>query len=161
MNGENEFPKGLLYDHFARHEIEADEEKFMDAPHGSFALIISPENLSKSLQDPGWARVWVVERNGKVIAHASVYDLQHELFVFGHIGIERAYRGQGIAKQLQEARFAFLDKHQLTLAGIVYPGNTVSLQGCLKNGFERIEEARSDGLIWVYRPPGQPSEPKE
>jgi predicted GNAT family acetyltransferase len=149
-----------LYEHFVRHELEAKEEGFADAPEGEFARICSEENLGKSLREPGWSRVWVVTRNCRIIGHASVYDLGQEDVVFGHIGIERAYRGQGIAKELQASRFTFLDKHGFTLTGGISPGNHVSLKGCLQNGFEVLPD-RGDGKTWVYRDPVQSDEKEE
>jgi predicted GNAT family acetyltransferase len=148
-----------LYEHLARHEIEAKEEGFMDVPEGEEARICSPERLERSLREPHWTRVWVVYRNGKVVAHATLYDLEQGDIVFGHIGIEGPYRGQGIARELQASRFAFLDKHGFTLTGAIYPGNTVSLEGCLANGFQVLPD-RGDGKTWVCRLPGQPP-PKE
>jgi hypothetical protein len=150
----------LLYEHFERHELEAEEEGFADVPKGEFARICSPERLCRALCEPGWTRVWVVERHGRVIAHASIYDLEQGDVVFGHIGIEGPYRGQGIARTLQDLRFAFLDKHQLTLAGPIYAGNVVSLRGCLANGFEVLPD-RGDGKTWVCRYPGQSVASKE
>lgn len=145
-----------LYEHFARHELEAKEEGFMDVPEGEETRICSYERLERSLREPHWTRVWIVYRNGKVIAHASIYDLgAPDGVVFGHIGIEQPYRGQGIARELQASRFSFLDKHGFTLAGPISPGNDVSLRGCLANGFQVLPD-RGDGKTWVCRFPGQP-----
>lgn len=124
----------------------------MNVPKGELARVCSPERLAKPITVPGWSRVWPIERDGKVVAHASIYDLEQNDVVFGHIGIERPYRRQGIARVLQDMRFAFLDEHQLTLAGPIYAGNEVSLRGCLANGFEVLPD-RGDGKTWVYRHP--------
>lgn len=141
-----------LLEHFARHELEALEEGFMDAPKGELARVCAPERLAKPITVPGWSRVWPIERDGKIVAHASLYDLEQKDIVFGHIGIERPYRRQGLARVLQDLRFAFLDEHQLTLTGAIYPGNDVSLRGCLANGFEILQD-RGDGKTWVFRSP--------
>jgi RimJ/RimL family protein N-acetyltransferase len=144
----------LLAEHFTRHEFEAKEEGFMDVSDGELARIFAPEHLAKAVGEPGWSRIWTVGRDGRVVAHASTFDLGQGDIVFGHIGIERPYRGQGIAKELQRSRFAFLDEHGLTLTGAVFPGNAVSLRGCLANGFKILEDF-GNGLTWVFRPPGQ------
>lgn len=143
-----------LYEHFSRHEREAEEEGFTDVPKGEFARVCSPKRLATPITMPRWSRVWWVKRDGKIVASAVLYDLGQDDVVFGHIGIERPYRGKGIARVLQYQRFSFLDEYQLTLAGPIYPGNDVSLKGCLANGFQVLPD-RGDGKTWVYREPGQ------
>jgi predicted GNAT family acetyltransferase len=108
--------------------------------------------MSRHLCESGWARVWAVERDGHVVAHASVYDLGQGDVVFGHLGIQRPYRGQGIARELQAHRFAFLDDHGLTLSGAVAAGNQVSLTGCLSYGFAVASMNEAGGTV-VYRAP--------
>lgn len=144
--------RALLLEHFARHEIEAEEEGFMNVPRGELSRVCSPERLAKPITVPGWTRVWTVVRDGKVVAHTSLYDVEQNDIVFGHIGIERPYRGRGIARVLQYLRFAFLDAHELTLTGPIYPGNDVSLRGCLASGFKVLTD-QGDGKTWVCRSP--------
>lgn len=142
----------LLAEHLRRVELENESEHFADLSPGGLARLYSGENLAKPLNVQGWARLWTVERYGRVVAHASVYDLAEHEIVFGHISIEREHRGSGLARVLQRMRFRFLDEHGLTLCGGIARGNEVSLRGCLANGFEvlRVDHA---GTTWVYRDP--------
>lgn len=142
----------LLSEHLERHEAEAAREGFSSAPRGTFAALYTPEAQARDLGQPGWCRLWTIERDGKIIAHASAYDLGEGDIVYGHLGIEAPYRGMRLAALLQGMRGAFLDAHRLTLCGAVAPGNLVSLRGCLKNGW-KVLRMDPDGSTWVYREP--------
>lgn len=150
----------LLYEHFARHEAEAKVEKFMDVPDGELARISSPERLARAITEPDWTRIWYVERDGMVVGHATLYEVGQGDLVFGGIGVERPYRGQRIARILQRLRDAFLDRHQLTLVGPIFPGNDISLRGCLATGFVVLPD-QGDGKTWVCRYPVQPADRTE
>lgn len=146
---------GQFSEHLRRHEKENETEKFSGAPAGTFERFYTKEARAKPLTEPGWCRVWVYRFGGKVVAHASAFDVgEEDGVVYGHIGIEKPYRGWGIAKELQTARFAFLDEHNLTLVGSVALGNDHSFHGCRKAGYEFLRFDPHTQETVVYRPPG-------
>ena len=142
-----------LAEHLERHEREALTERFADVTPGLFASIYSDENRTKPLTEKGWCRVWALPQGDRIIAHTSAYDMGEGDIVYGHLGIEKEWRGHGYAARLQAERAVFLDRHGLTLCGAVAPGNVVSLKGCLANGFQ-VLRVDPNGSVWVYREPG-------
>jgi hypothetical protein len=144
-----------LGDHLRRHERENETERFALAPPGTFARFYTRMNLRKTLTEPGWCRIWVVRFADKIVGHASLYDMgEPDGVVFGHIGIEKPYRGWRLAADLQRQRLAFCDEHDLTLCGAVALGNDTSFHGCRRMGFEYLRQDPDTKEIWLFRPPG-------
>lgn len=144
--------------HLRRHEQENLTDRFMSAPAGTFEKIYTSANTRKGLTESGWCRVWAAKFANKIVGHASLYDLGEPVVdgirvVYGHIGIERPYRGWRLAVDLQKHRLAFCDAHGLTLTGAVAPGNDTSFHGCRRNGFEYLRQDPVTKEIWVFRPP--------
>ncbi len=143
--------------HLARIEKENETEKFSHAPAGLMASIYTIENRRKSLSESGWCRLWFAVDGEKVVGHCSLYDLgEPDGVCFGTINVERPYRGQGIYGQLQARRFAFLDKHQLTLAGPVAFGNDVAFHAHRRAGYQYLRQCAETLAVWIYRPPQPP-----
>lgn len=142
--------------HLERHEAENAEEHFSPAPYGTWAKVYTRAARCKRIGQPGWCRLWGLRDGPRIVAHASLFDLGESDVVFGHIGIEKAYRGKRLVNVLQAKRFAFLDLHQLTLCGVVAHGNHVSMRGCLRQGFVVVRE-QEDGTL-VARYPQAPNE---
>lgn len=148
-----------LLEHVWRIEAENEIEGSWKSEPGAMALVYSQENLSKAIGTPGWCRVWVEPFGGNVVGHASAYHLpgHPDGIVFGHIHVERPYRGWRMAATLQRKRGEWLDRHDFTLLGAVAKGNDVSLVGSLKSGF-RIMQHDADGSTWVARIPSRQRE---
>lgn len=147
--------------HLRRHEAENVVDKFASAPPGTFERLYTAEGLRKRLDEPGWVRVWVVKCGRRIVGHASLYDLgEPDLVVFGHIGVERDWRGWRLAAKLQTSRLRFCDEHGLTLVGAIALGNDASWFGCRRNGFQYLGHNPENGETTVFRPPvnldGQP-----
>lgn len=103
--------------------------------------------------DAPWARMWVAEDAGEVVAHAALVRLPDAPgFCNGHISVERPHRGSGLSRALNEARFAWLDKHNLALAGPCHAGNDRSMAVCRAAGFV-AEHVAADGSTWLVRYP--------
>lgn len=146
----------LLLDHLLRHEQENEKERWARAPAGTFGQIYTPENLAKSLRERGWCRLWVVPLDGKIVAHASLYDLgEPDGVVFGHVGIEHPYRKLRLAEELQALRLSFCDEHGLTLCGAVALGNDVSFHGSRRWGYEFLRFDPETSETWLFRSPRQ------
>ncbi len=102
--------------HFRRHRAESGrgDYHFMpfapDDPEGPRGL--DPRMLNLPVDDIGWQRWWVARLEGAepVIGHV---DLKGEYLKTAlhrcelGIGIERAYRGQGLGRRLMETAIAF------------------------------------------------------
>lgn len=140
--------------HIARHELENVTERFASAPPGTFRQVYTRAGARKSLSETGWCRIWVCWDGPEIIAHASLYDLgEPDGVCFGHIGIEKPYRGKRLAAGLQRARLAFCDRYNLTLCGGIALGNDHSFHGCRRNGFEFLRFDPATQETWVYRSP--------
>lgn len=111
----------------------------------------------RAVGDYGWARVWVATTSGGlVVGHASLVGLPNEMSICnGHISVERPYRGGDLAKRLNIARFAWLDKRRMAITGPVAPGNERSMRGCLRAGFVPTYKCPETGAIWVTRYPSE------
>jgi hypothetical protein len=143
-----------FWQHVARIERENTTEKFSLAPPGTFRRIYSAEAIRKPLTEPGWCRIWCARLGRDILGHASVYDLgEPDGVVFGHISVEKPVRGQGIYGMLQAMRFAFLDKHQLTLAGPCALHNDNAFHLHRKYGYKVLSSRVTADTIWMYREP--------
>ena len=108
-----------LLEHFIRHKAESGRDgiHFMpylpnsdDGPSGA-----NPDALSAAIGDPGWQRWFVVEaEGGRIVGHL---DLQGDrLRTANHrctlgIGLETAYRGTGIGRELIQLALDFARAH--------------------------------------------------
>lgn len=106
----------LFDQHFARHRAESGREDchFMpfapDDDEGPKGLDANLFELT--LDTPGWQRWWVARRNqhGDIVGHV---DLKGDHLKTGMhrcelgIGIERAYRGQGLGRRLMQTAIEF------------------------------------------------------
>lgn len=143
--------------HIARVEKENETEKFASAPPGTFRKIYTAKALRKTLAEPGWCRVWVIQEDDLIVAHASLYDLgEPDGVCFGHISVEGPWRGLKLAARLQKSRLAYCDANGLTLVGAVAPGNDTSFHGCRKVGFQYLRQDPDTKEIWVFRSPQAP-----
>ncbi len=147
-----------LLEHLARLEEENKTEKFSYAPIGTMANVYNVEARYKPITRPGWCRLWFAVDGETIVAHASLYSLgtpeeDAEGVVFGTINVERPYRSQGIYGKLQAKRFAFLDKHQLTLAGPVAFGNDSAFHAHRRAGYQYLRQCAETKAVWLYRPP--------
>jgi hypothetical protein len=74
--------------------------------------------------------------------------------VAGQINVERPYRGSHWVKDLQRARFQYLDANGLTLLGPVTMGNDRSFHNCRKQGFQVMNFDPETQTTWMARLPG-------
>lgn len=145
-----------LQEHLLRHETENQTERFQSVPDGTFALIYTNEAMARTLDEPKWLRLWVVYEGADIVAHASLYCLGipadvEDKICYGHIGIERSHRGEGLYKELQALRLGYCDRYRLTLTGTVAHGNDNAWHLHRKWGYVYLSTEK-DG-IRMYREP--------
>ncbi len=105
-----------LFDaHFARHRAESGrgDIHFMpfapddeEGPRG-----LNAEALDFSLSTPGWHRWWLAWHDGQVVGHVDlkgggIKSVMHRCEL--GIGIERAFRAQGLGRRLMQAAIEFV-----------------------------------------------------
>lgn len=143
-----------LADHLTRIEQENLSERWAPPTYreGDFAKTYARECLKRRVGESGWCRIWCHFIGDLIVAHASLFDIGQDDICGGHVSVEHPYRGQRIARSLQDKRLAFCDEHDLTLMGPLAPHNDASARGCANMGFEPVR-VDSDGWQWVARLP--------
>jgi GNAT superfamily N-acetyltransferase len=124
---------------------------------GQLAQLLSVESLKRTLDEPGWARIWFEERNARIVGSAALFGVRQDedaciRLCTGFQFVTFGWRGTGISARLDRKRLDYLDAHGLVMIGDVAPGNKRSLQICQARGFEILETLDS-GAIKLIRFP--------
>ncbi len=143
--------------HITRICRENEAERWSPANVGEqFDVAYSPERMAAPLDAPPWSRVWAAERLGRVVGHASLLGTgEPDGVVYGHISVERDYRGLGVMRELQSARLGFADEFGLTLVGPCAAHNARSYRMCVGYGFSELrrDDDADPPVIWLFRLP--------
>jgi GNAT superfamily N-acetyltransferase len=96
----------------------------------------------------GWAdHVVVVERGGAAIGYLTVHLRQSESAMIGLVGVDSAYRRQGIGQRLMAGALAWLSNQPVTRVWSATQGRNAASQGFFqKAGFRPTGRA-----IWYHR----------
>lgn len=133
-----------LQAHYDRHRQEHDAgPSFMPFSRGDAGPNVRDvESVGYGLDKPGWLRVWVARADGLVVGHVDLRggrlssELHHATL---GIGLEMAYRGQGLGRQLMQVAIKFCQATDslawLNLNVFAHNKNGIALYE--KLGFER------------------------
>ncbi len=135
-------------EHFIRHRAESGQGDIHFMPYEAHANEgpsgVNLDALKRALDQPGWQRWFVaVDTHGQIVGHL---DLRGDrLRSANHrctlgIGIERAYRGQGVGRQLiqQAIDFARAQPQLVWLELWVFGNNFPAIALYQRMGFETV-----------------------
>ena len=140
-----------FWSHLANIERENETEKFTNGQPRQF---YTREGLHKRLHESGWCRIWTAKVDGRIVAHASLFDIgEPDRICGGMICVESAHRGQGIYTILQHMRLRYCDQHGLTLVGVVTEANQKAIAIHEKHGYTVLKYDPELKETWMMRAP--------